>query len=186
MTAYRQLTDEIFVNFLTGIGLTGVLMYVLTQSIIPFKYSEAYSYSIIAVAMFGSFLLSMIFITRKSLGKDFSFYLKNMISTTFPVWFILIQLVTLIVLTSNYADYYYSNNTKPPFFNLMNHIIIIALIIQCMMYRSRMDKIKNDSMGNNIFMIPMFSIITIICLGSIAQLYVILNNLITDDSLEIN
>ena len=139
--AYRPLSDEIFVNFLTGIGVVGILMYVLTQSVFPFKYCEAYSYSILAVSMFGSFLLSIIFITRREHGRPFSQYLKSMVSTTFPIWFILIQLVALIVLTSNYADYYYSNNTKPPFFDLMNHIIIVALVIQCIIYRNRVSNL---------------------------------------------
>ena len=188
-SSYNKYGDNIYIGAIAGIGIMGIVWFMLSRSIIRHKYSEAGCYGLIGVSV----LLSLCLILFKGIrqikpGKTIIESIKNILHLakyllirSTPGLLILVQLAVLIFIMYNNADYIYSSENIPQMFNTFNAITIAMVLAQCWVWRKKvMEIMLNVTSPKNPMTLPGFILAAIISGVAISQLYVILEYLRTD------
>ena len=179
-----------FIYAVSAIGIMGIAWLFLSRSMIRHEYSEALSYSLIALAIFLSFFIVM-FAGLKSMSvggsgimDGFKYMFKVVLfslPSCLPAILITIQLGFLVYLCYNHADFLYSSTNIPAIFSTFNKLAAIMILGQSYIWFKQVKKIVlGNNEDNNPALVPGFILAAIVCGIAISQMYVILEYLKTD------
>ena len=137
-TDYGSLNIKYFTYGITSIGIMGVLWLFLSRSMIRHEYSEALSYSIIALAIFLSFFLVLISGLKSmragaGIMNGFKYLFKVILyclTECLPAILICIQLGVLIWICSKHANYLYNSESIPALFSTFNKMAAVMILGQ--------------------------------------------------------
>jgi hypothetical protein len=186
---YGSLNIKYFTYGITSIGIMGVLWFFLSRGMIRHEYSEALSYSIIALAIFLSFFLVLIAGLKSiragsGIMNGFKYLFKVIlyaITKCLPAILICIQLFVLITICYKHADYLYNSETIPALFSTFNKMAAIMILGQSFVWYKQVNKIVlGESNRSNPALVPGFILAAILSGVAISQMYVILEYLKTD------
>ena len=187
---YGSLNMNYFIYGISAIGIMGIAWLFLSRSMIRHEYSEALSYSLIALAIFLSFFIVM-FAGLKSMSvggsgimDGFKYMFKVVLfslTSCLPAILITIQLGFLVYLCYNHADFLYSSTNIPAIFSTFNKLAAIMILGQSYIWFKQVKKIVlGNNEDNNPALVPGFILAAIVCGIAISQMYVILEYLKTD------
>ena len=188
-TDYGSLNIKYFTYGITSIGIMGVLWLFLSRSMIRHEYSEALSYSIIALAIFLSFFLVLIAGLKSikagsGIMNGFKYLFKVIlysITKCLPAILICIQLFILISICYKHANYLYNSETIPVLFSTFNKMAAVMILGQSFVWYKQVNKIVlGESSDSNPALVPGFILAAILSGVAISQMYVILEYLKTD------
>lgn len=188
-SSYTKYNDNVYVSVIMGIGIMGVVWFMISRSLIKHKYSEVLSYSLLAMGVF--FSLSLIIFkgvrqikpSDSFIGaiKNILFVAKYLAIRSVPGLLILLQLGVLCYIMYTNADYIFISENIPEMFNIFNIISIIMILGQCWVWKDKVNKIMSDNTQSTNYIVLLIFIIASILSGiSISQLYIILEYLRTD------
>ena len=187
---YGSLNINYFIYAISAIGIMGIAWLFLSRSMIRHEYSEALSYSLIALAIFLSFFIVM-FAGLKSMSvggsgimDGFKYMFKVVLfslTSCLPAILITIQLGFLVYLCYNHADFLYSSSNIPAIFSTFNKLAALMILGQSYVWFKQVKKIVlGNNEDNNPALVPGFILAAIVCGIAISQMYVILEYLKTD------
>ena len=187
---YGSLNMDYFILFIAAIGGMGIIWLFLSRSMIRHEYSEALSYSIVALAIFLSFFIVM-FAGLKSMSvggntlmDGFKYAFKVVlfsITSCLPAILIVIQLVFLIYLCYTHSDFLYTSDDIPAIFSTFNKLAAVMILGQSYVWYRQVEKIVyGENKDSNPALVPGFILAAIIGGIAISQMYVILEYLKTD------
>lgn len=188
-TDYGSLNVKYFTYGITSIGIMGVLWLFLSRSMIRHEYSEALSYSIIALAIFLSFFLVLIAGLKSmragsGIMNGFKYLFKVIlysVTKCLPAILICIQLFVLITICYKHANYLYTSETIPALFSTFNKMAAVMILGQSFVWYKQVNKIVlGESSNSNPALVPGFILAAILSGVAISQMYVILEYLKTD------
>ena len=188
-TDYGSLNIKYFTYGITSIGIMGVLWFFLSRSMIRHEYSEALSYSIIALAIFLSFFLVLIAGLKSiragsGIMNGFKYLFKVILyclTECLPAILICIQLGVLIWICSKHANYLYNSESIPALFSTFNKMAAVMILGQSFVWYKQVNKVVlGESGGRNPALVPGFVLAAILSSVAISQMYVILEYLKTD------
>jgi len=188
-TDYGSLNIKYFTYGITSIGIMGVLWLFLSRSMIRHEYSEALSYSIIALAIFLSFFLVLIAGLKSmragsGIMNGFKYLFKVIlysVTKCLPAILICIQLFVLITICYKHANYLYTSETIPALFSTFNKMAAVMILGQSFVWYKQVNKIVlGESSDSNPALVPGFILAAILSGVAISQMYVILEYLKTD------
>ena len=186
---YGSLNIKYFTYGITSIGIMGVLWFFLSRSMIRHEYSEALSYSIIALAIFLSFFLVLIAGLKSiragsGIMNGFKYLFKVILyclTECLQAILICIQLGVLIWIWSKHANYLYNSETIPALFSTFNKMAAVMILGQSFVWYKQVNKVVlGESGGRNPALVPGFVLAAILSSVAISQMYVILEYLKTD------
>jgi len=188
-SSYQKLSDNMYISVIMGIGVMGVVWFMISRTMIRHKYSEALCYALISVAVAFSLLLIIFKGVRQVkllpgiIGsiKNILFVLKYLIVRSTPALLILIQTVVLYYIMYNNAEYIFTSENIPYMFGVFNAITIAMVIAQCWVWKDKVKEIMlNVTAPQNPMILPGFILAALISGVAISQLYIILEFLRTD------
>ena len=187
---YGSLNMDYFILFISAIGAMGIIWLFVSRSMITHEYSEALSYSIVALAIFLSFFIVM-FAGLKSMSvggntlmDGFKYVFKVVlfsITSCLPAILITIQLGFLIYLCYTHSDFLYSSSNIPALFSTFNKLAALMILGQSYVWSKQVRKIVlGSNEDNNPALVPGFILAAIVGGIAISQMFVILEYLKTD------
>ena len=187
---YGSLNMDYFILFISAIGAMGIIWLFVSRSMITHEYSEALSYSIVALAIFLSFFIVM-FAGLKSMSvggntlmDGFKYAFKVVlfsITSCLPAILITIQLGFLIYLCYTHSDFLYSSSNIPALFSTFNKLAALMILGQSYVWSKQVRKIVlGSNEDNNPALVPGFILAAIVGGIAISQMFVILEYLKTD------
>ena len=187
---YGSLNMDYFILFISAIGAVGIIWLFVSRSMITHEYSEALSYSIVALAIFLSFFIVM-FAGLKSMSvggntlmDGFKYAFKVVlfsITSCLPAILITVQLGFLIYLCYTHSDFLYSSSNIPALFSTFNKLAALMILGQSYVWFKQVRKIVlGSNEDNNPALVPGFILAAIVGGIAISQMFVILEYLKTD------
>ena len=192
-SSYNKYNDKIYIGFVTGIAIMGVVWFMISRTLIKHKYSEVVSYSLLGAGVLFSLLLVGFKAIRisgdsstnkaaESINRAIFIFLY-VLRRSVPGLLILAQIGTLIWLMKKHADFLWDTDPEdlPDKFNTFNSICIFMILGQCWVWRNNVLKIMtNVTRYKNPMIVPGFILAAILSGIAISQLYIILEHLKTD------
>jgi hypothetical protein len=188
-SSYQKLSDNMYISVIMGIGVMGVVWFMISRTMIRHKYSEALCYGLLSVAVAFSLVLIIFKGVRQVkllpgiIGsiKNILFVFKFLIVRSIPALLILIQTVILYYIMYNNAEYIFTSENIPQMFGVFNAITIAMVIAQCWVWKDKVKEIMlNVTAPQNPMILPGFILAAILSGVAISQLYIILEFLRTD------
>ena len=188
-SSYVKYSDNVYISVIMGIGLMGVLWFIISRTLIKHKYSEVVAYSLMGAGVLFSLLLIIFKGVRKVkpsnsiLGaiKNVLFIAKYLTIRSVPALLILVQIGVLCYIMYTHADYIFSSQNIPQMFGVFNAITIVMVLAQCWVWKDKVKEIMlSVTAPQNPMILPGFIIAAILSGVAISQLYVILEYLKTD------
>tara|TARA_B100001250_G_scaffold322071_1_gene285256 strand:+ start:32 stop:805 length:774 start_codon:yes stop_codon:yes gene_type:complete len=188
-SSYQKLSDDMYISVIMGIGIMGVVWFMISRTMIRHKYSEVLCYSLLGVAVAFSLLLIIFKGVRRvkpSNGiigaiKNTLFVAKYLIIRSTPALLILVQLCVLSYIMYNNADYIFTSDNIPQMFGVFNAITIVMILAQCWVWKDKVKEIMlSVTAPQNPMILPGFILAAILSGVAISQLYIILEYLRTD------
>lgn len=187
---YGALNMKYFIFAISAVGLMGIAWLFLTRSMIRHEYSEALSYSLVALAIFFSFFMVM-FAGLKSMSvggggimDGFKYIFKVVlycITSCLPAILITTQLGFLIYICYKHADFLYSSTNIPALFSTFNKLAAVMVLGQSFVWYKQVSKIVlGNKESSNPALVPGFILASIISGIAISQMFIILEYLKTD------
>ena len=186
---YGALNMKYFIFGISAIGLMGIAWLFLSRSMIRHEYSEALSYSLVALAIFFSFFIVMFAgIKNMSAGSGitngFKYIFKVVlycITSCLPAILITTQLAFLIYICYKHANFLYSSTNIPALFSTFNKLAAVMVLGQSFVWYKQVSKIVLGSKeSSNPALVPGFILASIISGIAISQMFIILEYLKTD------
>ena len=186
---YGSLNMNYFIFGISAIGLMGILWLFLSRSMIRHEYSEALSYSLVALAIFLSFFMVMFagiknFSAGSGLTNGFKYLFKVVlysITSCLPAILIGTQLAFLIYICYKHASFLYSSSNIPALFSTFNKLAAIMVLGQSYVWYKQVSKIVLGKTENsNPALVPGFILAAIVGGIAISQMFIILEYLKTD------
>lgn len=186
-SAYKQMDNKLFLNFIFCISLMGFIWFFVSTFLVRHMYSEVLCYSLmLASVIFSLLLLTSVGVVRMS-GNNF---MKKFLSITMfvitkciPGILIAVQLVIMIYLMKENALYMFSTKPedRPQMLDIFNGATAFGLIIQMFMYRNHLSRIIiPDGNPPSAASLPGFILVGILTSWCIGQMFVILKFLKVD------
>lgn len=186
---YGSLNMNYFIFGISAIGLMGIIWLFLSRSMIRHEYSEALSYSLVALAIFLSFFMVMFagiknFSAGNGIKNGFKYLFKVVlycITSCLPAILIGTQLAFLIYICYKHASFLYSSANIPALFSTFNKLAAIMVLGQSYVWYKQVSKIvlgKNED--SNPALVPGFILAAIVGGIAISQMFIILEYLKTD------
>lgn len=186
-SAYKQMDNKLFLNFIFSIALMGFIWFFISTFLVKHMYSEVLCYSLMLISIvFSLFLMTSIAVIRMQ-GSNFMKQFLNItmfvLTKCLPGFIVAIQLVIMIKLMKDNALYLYSTPTedRPELFDVFNGASAFGLITQMFMYRNHLYRVifpQGESQSyTTVLGFILVGILTSWCIG---QMYVILNYLKVD------
>lgn len=187
---YGSLNMNYFIFGISAIGLMGIAWLFLSRSMIRHEYSEALSYSLVALAIFLSFFMVM-FAGLKSMSvggggimDGFKYIFKVVlycITSCLPAILITTQLGFLIYICYKHANFLYSSTNIPALFSTFNKLAAVMVLGQSFVWYKQVSKIVlGNKESSNPALVPGFILASIISGIAISQMFIILEYLKTD------
>ena len=188
--SYPRYSDDLYIKFMSAIGIMAMLWFLISRNLIRHKYSEVLCYGLMSFAMLVSLFLVLIagvkHVKRAAPGlvgalKKCYNLIIFIITKGAPALLILVQLGFLIYLMATHADYLLNTETLPPMFNKFNTSAAVMIMFQIFSWRNQVTNlILNRENSKNPLILPGFILAAILSSLAISQLYVILEFLKTD------
>ena len=189
-SSYNKYTDNLYISGITAIGIVGVVLMMVSRSLIRFKYSEALSYGLLEASVTFSLLLILFKGIRNfkaqentiiGVIRDVLNLTKYMLSRSTPGLLIMAQLAVLTWLMFTHADFLYETENLPRMFQIFNSIAIAMIIGQCWAWKDKVYEIMTGiKKYQSPLVVPGFILAAILCGISISQMWVILEYLKVD------
>ena len=186
-TAYKQMGNKLFLNFIFCISLMGFIWFFISTFLVKHMYSEVLCYSLMLISIiFSLFFIISIGVIRtqnSSFMKNFLGIVKFVITKCLPGIIIAVQLAAIIYLMKENALYMYSTPTedRPQMLDIFNGATALGIIIQMYMYRNHLMRVVFPSdKPLSSAVLPGFILLGILTSWSIGQLFVILKFLKVD------
>lgn len=186
-SAYKQMGNKLFLNFIFCISLMGFIWFFISTFLVKHMYSEVLCYSLMLVSIiFSLFFMISIGVIRtqnSSFMKNFLGIVKFVITKCLPGIIIAVQLAAIIYLMKENALYMHSTPTedRPQMLDIFNGATALGIIIQMYMYRNHLMRVifPSDKPLSSAVLTG-FILLGILTSWSIGQLFVILKFLKVD------
>ena len=186
-SAYKQMDNKLFLNFIFCISLMGFIWFFISTFLVRHMYSEVLCYSLMLASVIFSLLLmisvGVVRMSGDSFIKKFLSIVMFVIKKCIPGILIAVQLVMMIYLMKENASYMFSTKPedRPQMLDIFNGATALGLIIQMFMYRNHLKRIiVPDGSQPSMADLPGFILVGILTSFSIGQMFVILNFLKVD------